>query len=282
MKIKPFFTYLSLGAGVQSGTLVEMIVEGKLPPVDLVIFADTGDEPDYVYRYVDYLQSRLSGLNIPFEIVSNGNIIKDIHRVKGRFVAIPVFTFTNGKIGRLRRQCTNEYKILPIEKRIRQKMLELGKAKKYKNGAIHVNKGINVIGLLGLSLDEVQRMRPSRIRWIKLEWPLIDLRMTRHDCKLWLQRYGLPIPKKSSCRICPFHNDRHFRDMRDNYPDDWRHVVGIDHFLRSGNSRFSATAKGALYLHRQCISLDEVDLSTPQDRGQIEMFGECDSGYCFV
>lgn len=281
-EIIPVFKYLSLGAGVQSGTLVEMIVEGKLPPVDFVIFSDTGDEPDYVYKYVDYLRTRLSDLNIPLEIVRNGNIIKDIHREKERFAAIPVFTVINEKIGRLRRQCTKEYKIVPIEKRVRQKMLELGKAKRYKNGAIHVNKDVNVIGWLGLSLDEVQRMRPSRVKWIKFEWPLIDLRMTRHDCKLWLRKHNLFVPKKSACRICPFHDDRHFRDMRDNYPSDWKHVIDFDQFLRSSNSRFTATAKGALYLHRQCVPLNEIDLSTPQDHGQIEMFNECDSGYCFV
>jgi len=277
----PSLTYLSLGAGVQSGTLVEMIVDGQLPLIDVVIFADTGDEPDYVYKHVDYLRSRLSGVGIPLETVTKGNIVKDAQG-KGGFAAIPVFTVRDGKVGKLRRQCTREYKIEPIEKLIRQQLLGLGKAREYSNGAIHVNKDVEVVCWLGLSLDEVQRMKPSRMKWIKNQWPLIDLRMTRHDCKLWLRERNLFVPSKSACRICPFHNDRHFRDMRDNHPLDWEHVVAFDHFLRSGNSRFTASAKGALYLHHQCVPLDDVDLSTPQDHGQLEMFDECDDGYCFV
>ena len=58
MKKKPDFTYLSCGAGVQSGTIVEMIVEGELPMPDLIMFADTGDEPQYVYDHVKYLKTR--------------------------------------------------------------------------------------------------------------------------------------------------------------------------------------------------------------------------------
>jgi hypothetical protein len=54
-------SFLHLGAGVQSSTIVEMIVEGDLPPVDAVIFADTGNEPKWVYEQVDYLKSRLGG-----------------------------------------------------------------------------------------------------------------------------------------------------------------------------------------------------------------------------
>lgn len=118
----PNLTYLSLGAGVQSGTLVEMIVEGQLPLIDVAIFADTGDEPDYVYEHVDYLRSRLSGVGIPLETVKKGNIVKDTQG-KSRFAAIPVFTVIDGKVGKLRRQCTREYKIEPIEKLIRQKLL---------------------------------------------------------------------------------------------------------------------------------------------------------------
>ena len=260
-----------------------MIVEGELPLVDLVIFADTGDEPDYVYEHVDYLGSRLLGVGIPLEIVNKGNIISDAQSKTGQFAAIPVYTIVNGRSGRkLRRQCTREYKIEPIEKLVRETLLFRRKARRYRNGAIHVHKDVSVVTWLGLSLDEVRRMKNNRTRWITNQWPLIDQRMTRHDCKLWLSERHLPIPRKSSCRICPFHDDRHFRDMRDNYPSDWQHVIDFDRYLRSGDSRFTATALGDLYLHRKCIPLEDVDLSTPQDRGQLEMFDECDEGYCYV
>ena len=279
-------TYLSLGAGVQSGTIAEMIIAGELPRVDAAIFADTGDEPQYVYDCVDYLTERLSEVNVLVVKVQKGNIIKDAKHPTNRFAAIPVFTIQhNGKIGKMRRQCTREYKIDPIEKWMRRRLLDMGLAKQRITGAIVVNKSVTVECWLGLSLDEVNRMAPSRHKFITNRWPLIEKRMMRYDCVTWLRQRGLPVPKKSSCRICPFHNDRYWRDMKDNHPCDWGHVVEFDDFLRSENEkvgRMQATAKGELYLHRQCVPLDQVDLSTPQDHGQLEMFDECDSGYCFV
>lgn len=279
-------TYLSLGAGVQSGTIAEMIAEGDLPPVDAAVFSDTGDEPQYVYDCVDYLTGRLREVDVPVIKVQKGDIIKDAMHPANRFAAIPVFTIQHdGKIGKMRRQCTREYKIQPIEKWLRGRLLDMGLAKQRVTGAIVATKGVNVECWLGLSLDEIVRMAPNRTKFITNRWPLIEKRMMRYDCVTWLKSHGLPIPKKSSCRICPFHNDRYWRDMRDNHPCDWGHVVKFDAELRSENGkmgRLQATEKGELYLHRQCVPLDRVDLSTPQDHGQLEMFDECDSGYCFV
>lgn len=280
------FTYLSLGAGVQSGTIAEMIAEGDLPLIDAAVFSDTGDEPQYVYDCVDYLTGRLREVAVPVIQVQKGNIIKDAKHPSARFVAIPIFTIQHdGKIGKMRRQCTREYKIEPIEKWLRGRLLDMGLAKQRVTGAIVVAKGVSVECWLGLSLDEVVRMAPNRTKFITSRWPLIEKRMRRYDCVTWLKKRGLPIPKKSSCRICPFHNDRYWRNMRENHPCDWAHVVEFDYFLRSENGkmgRLQATAKGDLYLHRQCVPLDHVDLSTPQDHGQLEMFDLCDSGHCGV
>ena len=52
-------SYLGLGAGVQSSTIVEMMVLGLLPKVDLAVFSDLEDEPSYVYRQLNYLEGRL-------------------------------------------------------------------------------------------------------------------------------------------------------------------------------------------------------------------------------
>jgi 3'-phosphoadenosine 5'-phosphosulfate sulfotransferase (PAPS reductase)/FAD synthetase len=48
-------TVISLGAGVQSSTMAIMAAKGDLPPVDVAIFADTGNEPKAVYTYLNYL-----------------------------------------------------------------------------------------------------------------------------------------------------------------------------------------------------------------------------------
>ena len=48
---------LSLGAGVQSTTVLRMIIHGELPPVEHAIFSDTGWEPQVVYDHLDTLRA---------------------------------------------------------------------------------------------------------------------------------------------------------------------------------------------------------------------------------
>lgn len=258
----------------------------------MFIFADTGDEPDYVHTYVAYLAKRLAGVDVPVVTVANGNMVDDLYGGK-RFAAMPLFTKQlkpisgfgvdayNERVGRLRRQCTSDYKIEPIERLIKETLLSRGLAKKDKRGAIRVNKGIGVETWLGISLDEVQRMKPSRTKWIANRWPLIEKRMTRKHCEQWLESRGLPIPLKSSCKRCPFHDLRYWRDMKENRPNDWREVVDFDNDLRDPSSglRIAATANGNLFMTEHCIPLSEIDLSTPQENGQMDM---CDGGYCFI
>ena len=285
-------TTLSLGGGVQSSTLCQMITEGELPPVDCVIFADTGDEPQHTYDHVDYLAIRLKSKNIPLHIVDNGNMVKDIYK-EGRFAAMPLFTKItketkgfgvtayNEQVGRLKRQCTSEYKIVPIERKIRQLLLEKGKAKQRKNGAIFVNKGVKVQTVLGISWDEVSRIKPSRTSWINHVWPLVDKRITRQMCKDWLKVKGLPIPRKSSCKRCPYHNKKYWIEMRDNEPKDWEEVILFDQDLRNGKLKLSVTAKGEVFMTRKCVPLSEIDLTTAEEAGQLA-FDFCDEGYCFI
>lgn len=314
----PDLTTISLGAGLQSSLLCEMVIAGELPKPDAVLFADTGDEPDYVYDQVAYLRRKLATVGVPLITVSNGNLARDVYSHK-RFVAMPLFTVLghgqrgrrqqvpdeqaalieieaytesepehvtgfNGeavqliRVGRLKRQCTSEYKIVPIEKEIRVMLLEMRLATETKTGAIRVNPGVTVETWLGITVDEAERMKPSRKQWLRNRWPLIEKRMSRADCVAWYEKRGLPVPGKSSCRRCPFHDDTHWLDMKQNRPDDWREMVRFDHDLRSGKLRIDATAKGELYLHKSLVPLDQVMLT---NQGQ-ETFNGCDAGYCWT
>ncbi len=274
-------TYLALGCGVQSGTLAEMVAEGELPPVDMAIFADTGDEPDYVYEYRDYLKGRLAGVGARLITVTIGNLVQDLYGGE-RCAAIPLYTNISGSRGRMRRQCTREYKIAPIEKRLRAELIKQKLARHSKSRAVLVNKGVQVECWLGLSLDEVQRMKPNPVWFIENRWPLIDRRLSRLDCLSWLRERELPQPKKSSCRICPYHNDDYWRFLRDERPNDWQHAVKVDADLRGDTFNITAAAKADLFLHRSGQPLDEVDLRTPEERGQASFLDICDEGYCGI
>jgi hypothetical protein len=200
---------------------------------------------------------------------------------------MPLFTDLHNKRGRMKRQCTSEYKVRPIHKAVKKDLLTRGMAHRDGRGLV-VHKNLTVECWLGISLDEYQRMKPSTDWWVKHRWPLIDLKMTRADCIAWLKDRDLPIPYKSSCRICPYHNDGYYRWVKETHPDDWGHIVQFDHDLRNGQKlKLAASAKARLYMHRSLVPLDQVDLRTPQEKGQLSLLPAydeefCDSGHCFV
>lgn len=260
---------LSLGAGVQSTTMALMAARGEITPMpDCAIFADTGWEPKAVYEHLARLEPSL-----PFPVyrVSAGNILDHILRstntTGGRFASVPWFT-ANGGMGR--RQCTREFKVDPIQKKQRQ-LLGYGPRKRIPPGSSEV--------WIGISTDEAIRMKPARNAWQVNRWPLIEMGISRRDCIAWLDSIGWSAPK-SSCIGCPYHSDAQWRDLRDNAPTDWAHAVEVDRALRSGG-----TGRGMKYhqfMHRQRVPLDEVDLSTAEERGQINMFINDCEGICGV
>ena len=128
------YTYLSLGAGVQSSALLVLsCIDDSVPKPNIAIFADTGDEPSWVYKYLDIL----SEWALPYgvEVVITQKAVLSESCMDG-FVPIPVFTMNpNGSRGMLRRQCTREYKVAPITKKIRE-LLGYSKGKQVKKRVI--------------------------------------------------------------------------------------------------------------------------------------------------
>lgn len=266
---------LSLGAGVQSTTLALMAAHGEVGPMpDCAIFADTGWEPAAVMEHLTWLRSH-NVLPFPVHIVSAGNIRDDLHSAGqgGRWASIPAFTRTvrrrRAQIGMIRRQCTSEYKVKPIRRKVR----DLAGLTRRRSPARPV-----VEQWIGISLDEVIRMKPAREAWQVNRWPLVEQRMTRTDCLRWLERHEYPIPPKSACVGCPFHSDARWRDIRDYDPAAWVEAVEVDRAIRTGLRGI----RGEVFLHRSAVPLDEADLSTAQDRGQLDLWGNECEGLCGV
>ena len=274
-------TILSLGCGVQSSVIAEKIIVGEYEPVDHVIFADTGNEPKYVYRQYKYLADKLIKAGFPVsKVMKNKGLIRGMFEPDTRFATIPAYTLSlDHKKGRMRRQCTSEYKIAPIEKLIRELMLERGYAKRTKAGGIYINKKYGATIQLGITLDESQRMKDNPIPFLTNTWPLIDNRMTRLDCVNWLNDMGIPVPGKSSCIICPYHSRRAWLQMKEERMDDFDQAVEIDEFLRKPN-KISAVMKADMFLYRDCVPLAKADLEG--DQSQDDFFDLCEEGYCFV
>lgn len=269
-ELNPDFTYLSFGAGTQSSALLVMTNRGLrgCPRADAIIFADTGDEPQWVYDQLEWGQ-RFS--DIPVEVVQKGVLSQDVidrHTgKKKRFACIPSFTTTTtGESGPLRRHCTREYKIEPIQKRVRELM-----GYRPRQRIKHI-----ALALIGISLDEASRAGLSRQRWIVNDYPLINAGMNREACVQLLAEHGAPPMKKSSCRFCPYHSDRYWLELRRDYPIEWLKAVEFDRAIRDMSM---SGAKSPVYLHRSLKPLDEVSF---RHENQLELFDEECSGYCGV
>jgi hypothetical protein len=262
---------LSLGAGVQSTTMALMVAHGCITPLpDCAIFADTQWEPKRVYEHLDWL---CAVLPFPVHRVTYGNIYEDLIRRSskraGRFVTIPAYLLNGNRDGIGRRQCTSHYKIEPIQKKKRELLGYKPRQRIPEN---------SVESWLGISVDEIIRVTPSKIRWEVKRFPLIEQRMDRNDCIQWLQRHGYPIPAKSACIGCPYHSNAEWREIK-KHSDEWAQAVAVDTAIRQPLSR---PMRARQYLHPDRVPLDKVDLSTPEDHGQLNLFNNECEGMCGV
>lgn len=267
---------LSLGAGVQSSALFLMSASGQLPALDAAVFSDTQWEPRETYAYLSYLEAISLQHQIPIYRVIAGNIRANALNARmrqaeygelegGRWASLPLFTKNaDGSVGRIKRQCTKEYKLEPIRREVARLLAESGQKK--TTGAVEQ--------WIGISRDEMRRMRVSDVGYITNRYPLVfDKPMTRADCIRWFDENDFQIPVKSACLGCPFKSNPEWRRVQER-PEDWADVVAFDKSIRATGGLLGET-----FLHRSCVPLDEVDLSTAEERGQGNWIEEC-TGMC--
>lgn len=276
---------LSLGAGIQSSALLLMSCRGVLPKLDAAIFADTQWEPQVVYEHLEWLKLEAEAAGIPLVTVTKGNLRQ--HTVEGfvrgskgdgqRYATLPLRVMNqDGTDGMVRRQCTREYKIEPIERWIKAELLGLKKGARWPTE--HV-----VDQWMGISTDEMRRARMSDKAWRVFVYPLLGLpdrllpgrgHMNRSGCVEWLRdNYpGRDMPR-SSCIGCPFHTNAEWRQVRSN-PAEWADVVEVDEAIRHADGM-----DGTVYLHRSLRPLAEADIGHDPEQGTFEFAEEC-LGYC--
>lgn len=254
------FKVISLGWGVQSFTLAAMVALGELEPIDAAIHSDTGYESKLTYEFAERWTGWLEDHGVKVVTVkgSSGTLGELFYTtVAGnRFLRIPAFYEKDGASVIMARQCTTNWKLVPVRRWI----------------AANRNKQ-PVEQWIGISLDEIERTRRADVKYITNRFPLIEKRMTRNACMLWLERNGIEVPPKSACIFCPYHNKAGWVKTK-GVPDDWRRAVEVDEHIRD----FDPPLK--TYLTSYLKPLTELDLSTPEENGQMNFF-DC-SGTCWL
>lgn len=270
--------YLSLGAGVQSSTLALMYATRELEPMPkAAIFADTQAEPQSVYKWLDWLESQLP---FPVHRVSKGNLQDKILEMRvtedGRRFSkadIPLFTInlkTGSKGAVPNRNCTVEYKIKQINKFLRKDV-----------GVKRGEKTPQCVSVIGISMDEIRRMKPSRDPWVVLRWPLIEKRINRHRCIAWMEERGYPTPPRSACVFCPYHSNAEWRRLQLEEPEEFQRAVQFEKDLQEAKAN-STKYHTKPFLHNSCKPLDEIDFRTDVERGQGLLWDDECEGMCGI
>jgi len=281
--------YASFGAGTQSTALAMLCVNrdprllevtnGVVPEV--YIFADTGDEPEAVYTHLELMKA-LIPIVVCFHIKGHGlseSMEKDAIDGKTSGMATPPL-FTTGSDGKavpIRRTCTTDFKVRPIERAAKERFGVI-RGKPPATGRI--------IEWLGISYDERQRQKYRTDKWRTTCHPLVDMLWTRGHCEDYIRQQvyadGSPMAiVRSACTFCPFRSRSEWSALT---PDEFEHAVGVErgiHTAHAANGKY-AGVKGRPYLHRSLSPLDEVDLTDPdEDQMGFSFDDEC-SGVCGV
>jgi hypothetical protein len=261
-----------------------MAARGEVTPMpDFAVFADTQAEPTNVYKWLDWLETQL-----PFPVirVTKGSLTEDILKIRVKEKSIysdkplnylrlniPVFGLTTSGEVRpaLGRACTADFKVAPILKEIRKRC-------EIKHG----QKEVTVTQWIGISYDEMQRMKLPSNLWTQHRWPLVEKRMTRSHCIEWMAKNGYPEPPRSACYYCPFHDDEEWRRLKTEDPEHFQKAVEFDKTYRRLQNENPGGLRIEVYLHKSCKPLDQVDF-TDKDASQtnFDFKSECE-GMCGI
>lgn len=270
----------SYGGGVQSNAVLALQAAGKLlKPYDLFIFANVGDDSENpaTLQYINEVAKPFAEKHgIQFVEVQKTRRGGEKETLKGHIfrtrksVPIPAFMGGNGSPGN--RTCTTDFKIGVVDRWI--------KKEKYPAATIGI----------GISLDEFHRMRPHMTHWSnvyqgrkigfwkRLEYVLIDNRISRKDCKRIIAEAGLPPAPKSSCYFCPFKKRTEWLELKRESPELFAEAVKIDNHIRE---KRDLIGKDAIYIHPDLVPLENAvgNQAVMFTNEELDM---CETGFCFV
>ncbi len=270
---------LSLGAGVQSSALLIAALNGELPddygPLDGAVFADTGDEPAVVYEWLEVLTDYASSMGLEITTVRHpsGRSLSDWSTrddAKSDVLGVPMhIRKPDGTHALARRSCTREFKIKPVRRHLRTMW------------ATQPSPRAQVQQLIGISIDEYQRMRDSAVKYIANRYPLVEMRWNRNDCAQYVHRMTGHVPPRSACVYCPYRPDQSWLTLTD---AEMAQAVAYEEAARQRNATLVSMGVGSylgeLTLHRRG-RLADVTLGAEAE-GQQDLFGDECEGMCGV
>jgi hypothetical protein len=260
---------VSYGAGVQSTALLVLAATGRID-YRLFLFANVGADSEHPATL-----AYLADVAVPYA-AAHGVELVELHKVMrdgtpetllgrltkpgSRSLPIPV-RMSNGAPGT--RSCTADFKIRVIGRELRRR------------GATPATPATVA---LGISVDEIQRAHPgvdAKAPYQSRTYPLLDLGLHRSDCRRIIADAGLPIPPKSACWFCPFHDTTAWRRLERETPELWEQACQLDELLAA---RRAELGKDRVYFTRRAVPLRE----TTDNQMMLDLDDGCESGYCMT
>lgn len=250
----------SCGGGTQSAAIAALIIQGRLPKPDISLIVDTEREKSSTWKYLDdVLRPGLAAVGVEIIVVKKSDFAHwDLYKGDTpvtKSLLLPMFTTLNGPVpSKLSAFCSHEWK-----KRVCMRYLR----------SVGVDQCTN---WLGISMDEPQRIKPSGVLWLENHYPLCyDVPMRRWQCvEVVIEVFGV-APPRSACWMCSNMGDVEWRDLHDNWPEDFQKAVLLEREVRLVDPH--------VFLHKSGVPLDQVDWTLPPSLFDV---GGCESGYCFV
>ena len=248
------FNVWSCGGGVQSSAIASMICRGRLPKPDMTIMVDTEREKSNVWEYVrGVLIPNLAKVGVEIIIVPKSEYAKvDLyHDDDSTLPLIPAYTGDNGRVPTY---CSSQWK---------QRVVHRYLAKWMPSDSCRT--------WLGISADELKRVRTSRYSWLHHCYPLVEaefgLNYDRNDCNEEIKRAGWPPAPRSSCWMCPNQTS-----------EEWAAVIPTD-LAKARELEIELQKRDPnVYLHRSRLPIDKVNLVTYQNSDRASgCSGQCNT-----
>ncbi|MGF9890860.1 hypothetical protein ABEX78_19600 [Priestia megaterium] len=267
------YRVLSFGGGTQSSHLLEQHFKGLIH-YDYIIFSDTGAEPEFIHQQVEWWKQRQKeyGNTTPFITTHHKSMERGLEEMLMRYIytdyqrfQLPIYCNEIDKYGNevkgglMPRQCTVDFKIIPVKQTARRLVME----RKGLKSTQRMPKDTSFIIDIGFSYDEIKRInvcQSPQFKYMYLSYPLVEENLTTNDSIQFLRDNNMP-DKRSRCYLCPFNCDKQgisWDEIIEEESLSFIKACWIDEQLRKVQRTGTKMMKSIPYLHYKRIPLKEA------------------------
>lgn len=193
---------VSFSGGKDSTAMLLLMIDQGIP-FDEIVYFDAGtwefeQMRDHINKVEKYIGQKITRLESEkgFDYWFSDHVI-----TRGQYAG----TKGNGFPSINRRWCTRE-KIRTINKYV----------------------GRHEVSYIGFAYDEKHRVKTHESKAFRIEYPLIDAKMTEKQALRYCYSHGFDwgglynIFHRVSCWCCPLQNDKELKNLHDFFPEKWR------------------------------------------------------------